>query len=280
MAITYFPPIPVNIKWGDISGSLANQTDLSNAFDTKADVDHTHESADMAVESPNGQYLKDDGTWATVDTFPGLPDASNGNVLRGQSTADIGWEASDRIAIPDDSNPNDKVVIKSYCEIQDPSSDVMARFAGSIQLTPKTSGDGVQITADADSDGKTLSVNSYQDGEAVYGNAYVNGIGGCFGSDGGTAIKGWTYGTANLLRLENSGTWKLLVNNNGDLSLSNLSGTGTRNVQVDNGGKFTVVGKSAAIADVTETGSAEDSTARAKINDILAVLRTHNLIET
>jgi hypothetical protein len=42
-----------------------------------------------------------------------------------------------------------------------------------------------------------------------------------------------------------------------------------------------VVGaQQAAIADVTETGSAEDQTARAAINDILAALRAHGLIDT
>jgi hypothetical protein len=35
-----------------------------------------------------------------------------------------------------------------------------------------------------------------------------------------------------------------------------------------------------AITDLPETGSAEDATARAKINDILAALRTHGLIDT
>jgi len=48
----------------------------------------------------------------------------------------------------------------------------------------------------------------------------------------------------------------------------------------DVAGTQVVIDQQAAIADVTETGSDEDQTCRAKVNDILAMLRTHGLIAT
>lgn len=55
---------------------------------------------------------------------------------------------------------------------------------------------------------------------------------------------------------------------------------------VANSGAVSIAGtqvltsQQSAIADVSETGAAEDATARAKINDILAALRAHGLIDT
>lgn len=51
-------------------------------------------------------------------------------------------------------------------------------------------------------------------------------------------------------------------------------------------GNYTVSGtqvvgaQQSALADVAETGTAEDGTCRAKVNDILAALRAHGLIDT
>ena len=61
-----------------------------------------------------------------------------------------------------------------------------------------------------------------------------------------------------------------------------LTATGNLNIS----GAYQIAGtqivgaQQAAIADLAETGSAQDATARATINDILTALRTHGLIAT
>jgi hypothetical protein len=39
--------VEINSKWGDITGVITSQSDLANALDTKADVEHHH---DMVYE--------------------------------------------------------------------------------------------------------------------------------------------------------------------------------------------------------------------------------------
>jgi hypothetical protein len=304
MAITYFPPIPVNIKWGDIGGDLANQTDISNALNSKADVSHTHptddvdgldtalagkadtshthEGDDLAVASPAGDYLKDDGTWDMPDPLPQYPDATNNCVLRFDTSASpVGWYASDRISVPDDDDPNDPVRVDSNFIVKDPSGQELAKFQGSIIFRPNTVGDGVFIHPESAATGKSLTVYARNDGTAVKGIAYTAGTGGDFTSDSGTCIAAWTGGTADFLSFRNGSTQKVTLNSSGHLYLNALGGSGNLNVQVDNSGKIHTVPKSSAVSDHSDTsGTDADGTARAKINEILAALRTHNLIST
>lgn len=60
MPIRYIPypqqeEMEIIAKWGEISGVLSNQSDISNALAEKSDLEHTH---DMAYEAKNPEILE------------------------------------------------------------------------------------------------------------------------------------------------------------------------------------------------------------------------------
>lgn len=77
--------------WGDLTGTLSDQTDLQSALDAKADTTHTHEADDIVSgvigptflgtgTSISTKYLRGDGTWQTlgagVTDLDGLSDVA------------------------------------------------------------------------------------------------------------------------------------------------------------------------------------------------------------
>ena len=58
------------VSWGDIDGTLSNQTDLQNALNDKADTNHTH-TLDDITDSGNLASLDDLSTFSTTDLSEG-----------------------------------------------------------------------------------------------------------------------------------------------------------------------------------------------------------------
>jgi len=54
--------------WGEIGGTLSDQTDLQNALDAKADSSHTH--TEYIPEAPNdgNPYVRMNGQWVKLDS--------------------------------------------------------------------------------------------------------------------------------------------------------------------------------------------------------------------
>ncbi|MFP4527299.1 MAG: hypothetical protein ACLFQX_02010 [Candidatus Kapaibacterium sp.] len=240
MSITYFPPIPVNIKWGGISGTLTDQADLQTELDGKSDVGHKHGADDLAVEIPEEKYLKDDGSW---DIPAVLPSGTNNQTLRFDSTAND-WVSNGIVTIPDGSDPNDYVTVNSYFKVKDTEGNSVLQMGNQLIISPRSTGDAVRVNGRVDSTGETLRVNAYGTNAAVYGSAYENGKGGYFLSQTGVAIQGSSYGSGALLKLLQGSTMKVQVSNGGDMTIANLAGAGTRSVSADPNGKLVIGGSS------------------------------------
>lgn len=59
------PPAAGSPEWGDITGTLSDQTDLQAALDLKADVSALGDVAAINTNASTTQFLRGDGTWAT-----------------------------------------------------------------------------------------------------------------------------------------------------------------------------------------------------------------------
>jgi len=64
-------------QWGQITGTLSSQTDLTAALAAKANVSHTHTASDITNGSPDATvFLRGDSTWARI-SFADLDDVPN-----------------------------------------------------------------------------------------------------------------------------------------------------------------------------------------------------------
>lgn len=110
-------------SWGDILGTLSDQTDLQNALDNKADIIHTHvasEITDFDIEVSNNADVADNTSKAhdqNTDTAlrtDKLVVDSNGNTeIKGELTIKVYVQATEpllggnkRIAIWEDTSNN------------------------------------------------------------------------------------------------------------------------------------------------------------------------------
>lgn len=77
-----------SVAWGDITGTLADQTDLQDALDDKADVAHTHPLGDILDSgASSGQVPKWNGSaWAPAADNTGLSTVSVSARLSGDGT--------------------------------------------------------------------------------------------------------------------------------------------------------------------------------------------------
>lgn len=57
MSITLFPLLTQDSRWGQIAGSIVNQSDLQELLAAKADAEHTHELADISAVRTKSVFI-------------------------------------------------------------------------------------------------------------------------------------------------------------------------------------------------------------------------------
>lgn len=259
--------------WGDITGTLSNQTDLQSALDGKAASSHNHaasaitsgtiDTARLGSGTANSSsYLRGDQTWSTI--------AGGGDVTGPASSVD------NEIALF--SSTTGKVIKRaSTTGILKASSGVIAAAVSGTDYAPATTGSSV---LKASSGGFANAV----DGTDIYSSAYAipnenipNGINNASrASQSQTVVSGTAYyiTRSNLLLPASSKTgggmvvgtcfrWRVCLT-------KTAAGTGTFQIRIYRGTN----GSTADTADVTQTLGTQTAAVDMMALDVMVVVTT------
>jgi len=158
-----------NVSWGDIEGTLSNQTDLQTELDNKSDTNHTHQESDIANLD---KYTQDE-----VD-----------NLLGGKSNIGHTHSASDISDFDNEVSNNANVSANTSSRHAHTNKAVLDGIIDTGDGSKYLSDNGAYKDIITSFEGLTDTPNSYsgQQGKLVKVNANEDGL--IFGDPSGTSV--------------------------------------------------------------------------------------------